>query len=123
MATTVEEVLALADVEQCLKDTGVESTHGHCHNACVWLMVQIKKAGLSEYNIAWCFGTFWKKDHSWLVVQDLNTGEDIIVDMTVNQFVDREVPYSAPMNDQYEIFDSVSLCDDEKLYECVERVG
>ncbi len=123
MATTVEEVLALADVEKCLKDTGVSSTNRHCHNACVWLIVQIKKAKLLEYNIAWCFGTFWGKDHSWLVVQDLDTGEDIIVDMTVNQFVDREVPYSAPMNDQYEILESVMLCDDEKLYECVERVG
>ena len=51
MSTTVQEVLALANVEQCLKDTGVESTYGHCNNACVWLITQIKKAGLSDYNI------------------------------------------------------------------------
>jgi hypothetical protein len=123
MSTTVEEVLALADVEKCLKETGAESTHGHCHNACVWLIVKIKEANLSDYNIAWCLGTFWNKDHSWLIVQDLNDGEDIIVDMTVNQFVDREVPFSGPMNDQYEIRDSVSLCETEKLHEFVERVG
>lgn len=123
MSITVEEVLALADVEKCLKDTGAESTHGHCHNACVWLMCKIKEAELSEYNIAWCLGTFWGKDHSWFIIQDPETGEETVVDMTVNQFVNREVPYSAPMTDEYEIFDSVLLCDSAKLYEMVERVG
>lgn len=123
MSATVEEVLALADVEQCLADTGAESTSGHCHNACVWLMVQIKKAQLSEYNIAWCIGTFWGRDHSWLIIQDPETGGETIIDMTVDQFVDRPVPFSGPMNDQYEIHDSVLLCDGPKLYELTERVG
>lgn len=123
MTATVDEVLALADIEKCLEDTGVESTSGHCHNACVWLMLQIKKAGLSDYNIAWCVGTFWNKDHSWLIVQDAETGDETVIDMTVNQFVDRPVPFSGPMTDEYEIHDSVLLCDGPKLYELTERVG
>lgn len=123
MSTTVEEVLALADVEKCLKDTGAETTHGHCHNACVWLMCRIKEANLSDYNIHWCIGTFWNKDHSWLIIHDPNTDEEIIVDMTVNQFVNREVPFSGLMNDQYEIIESVSLCDDKNLHRLIERIG
>jgi len=123
MTATVEEVLALADVKQCLKDTGVESTYNHCHSACTWLIIQIKKANLSDYNIAWCVGTFWANDHSWLIVQDAETGEETIIDMTVNQFVDRKVPWSGPMNDQYHIFDSALLCDGPKLCELVQATG
>lgn len=123
MTATVEEILALADVEKCLAETNVESTTGHCHNACCWLMVQIKKANLSDYNIAWCIGTFWGKDHSWLIVQDADTGDETVIDMTVNQFVDRPVPHVGPMTDEYNILDSVLMCDGEKMYELIERVG
>jgi len=128
MNSTVEEVLALADVEQCLIDTGATSTYGHCHNACAWLVVQIKKAGVSDFNIFWCSGTFWGKDHSWLMVQEENPEDceeviNTVVDMTVNQFVDRAVPYSGVMTDEYEIQDSVILCMDEQLHEFVGRLG
>ncbi len=123
MSTTVEEVVALANVEQCLEDIGVDSTSGHCHNACVWLAIQIKKANLSDYNIFIAVGTFWANDHSWLMIEDTETAEYTIVDMTVNQFVNREVPFSGPITDEYEIFDSVSLIDDNKLFEFVEKLG
>lgn len=123
MGTTIEEVLELADVEKCLRETGAESTHNHCHNACVWLIVQIKRANLSDYNICWCVGTFWGRDHSWLVVQDTETDTEAVVDMTVNQFVNRPVPHSGPMTDEYEVHDSALLCDPEKLEELIGRAG
>lgn len=122
MSATVEEILALADVEKCLEETGAASTHGHCHNACVWLMIQIKKANLSDYNVCWCVGTFWGKDHSWLLVQHPD-GDEAVVDMTVNQFVNRPVPHTGPMTDEYEVFDSALLCDSDKIAELVERAG
>lgn len=129
MSTTVQEVLALANVEQCLKDTGVESTYGHCNNACVWLITQIKKAGLSDYNIWLNHGTFWNNDHSWLVVEEENP-EDIevsiytVIDMTVDQFVPtRKVPFSGPQTDEYNPIESVLLCMDEELINLVERLG
>lgn len=123
MSITVEEVLDLVDMEAWMDYAGVDSTSGMCHNACCWLMVQIKKAGLSEYNIAWCVGTFWDKDHSWLLLQDPDSGDETIVDMTVNQFVEREVPWVGPMNDQYKVYDSALLCDPEKLVELVNMTG
>lgn len=128
MTTTAKEILELANVEKCLEDTGADSTYGHCHNACVWLIMQIKKAGISDFNIFLCAGTFWGKDHSWLLVQeenpkDINEHTDIVIDMTVNQFVDREVPFSAVMTDEYEINDSVLICMDEELINFVQRLG
>ena len=129
MTATVEEVLALADVKQCLKDTGVDSTYGHCHNACVWLIMQIKKAGVSDYNIWLNTGTFWGKDHSWLVVteadpEDINEEIYTVIDMTVDQFVPtRKVPFSGPQTDEYDATESVLLCMDEELLALVNRLG
>lgn len=123
MSGTVEEVLALADVGKFLDRVGSNSTTNLCHNACVWLMARIKRHQISEYNIAWCIGTFWGEDHSWLIVQDPETGDETIIDMTVNQFVDRPVPWTGVMNDQYKVFDSVLLCDTDKLHELVDRIG
>ena len=120
MSATVEEVLALADVEKCLEETGAESTYRHCHNACVWLMREIKRAGLMDYNIAWCIGTFWGKEHSWLTVEDVDQNEFYVVDMTVDQFVDRAVPFSGVMTDEYHVQDSALMCDHDKLCELLE---
>lgn len=123
MSASVEEVLALANVEQCLEDTGVDSTSGHCHNACVWLAVQIKRANISDYNVYIGVGTFWNNDHSWLMVEDIDSGEYTVIDMTVNQFVDRPVPHSGPLTDEYAIRDSISLCDSERIFDFVESMG
>lgn len=123
MSSTVEEILALADVKQCLEDTGVASTYGHCNNACVWLMVKIKEANLADYRINLCSGTFWGNDHSWLLVENEDE-QEIVIDMTVDQFVDRAVPYSAPMSDEYKIFKSINLCEGGRaLTDFVERLG
>jgi len=124
MTATVDEVMKLADVERCLKETGVASTYNHCHNACVWLVKEIKKSGISDFNIHLCVGTFWGKDHSWLVVEDPESGEYHVVDMTVNQFVDRKVPYTAVMGDEYDMRDAVMLCSDTTdLIEFIDKMG
>lgn len=121
MSTTVEDVMALADVQKCLEETGAESTYRHCHNACVWLMREIKRAGLMDYNIGWCIGTFWGKEHSWLTVEDVDNNEWYVVDMTVDQFVDRPVPYTALMTDEYHVEKSALMCDTEALVMLLEE--
>jgi len=123
MTTLIDDILALADVEQCLKDTGDTTTTGHCHNACTWLICKIKEAQLPDYTIFWCVGTFWGNDHSWLLVQDPDTEEETVIDLTVDQFVDREVPFVGNMTDEYKIIDSIILCMDDKLPEFAGKLG
>lgn len=122
MGATAKEVLALASIEKCLSDTGADTTYNHCHNACCWLAVQIKKAGLLDYNIYLCAGLFDGKDHSWLMVEDEDSNY-IVVDMTVDQFIECEVPYFGTLTRQYQLQQSVSLCDTENLMDLVNKLG
>jgi len=123
MGATIKEIMELADVQRMLAETGAESTYRHCHNACTWLILQIKRADLMDYNVCLCNGTFWGKDHSWLMVECPETEDHIVIDMTVDQFVDIAVPYAGPMTDDYEILRSAPLYDMQALQELVESLG
>ena len=113
MSATVEEVTALADVSKFLLEMEEESTLGQCHTALTWLSLQIKKAGILDYNIHLCVGKFAGYDHSWLQIEDVETEKHTLIDMTVNQFGEYDVPYVGPMSPGYVICDSISLCDNE----------
>ncbi len=123
MAATIEEVRALADVPKFLEETGRSSTHKACHNALAWLAVQIRKANLSDYNIHLCEGRFAGFDHSWLMVENPDDESHTIIDMTVDQFENCDVPYIGPMSPKYVIDDSVTLCDQDNLMNFIERLG
>lgn len=123
MTATVEKVKALANVPQFLKETGAHSTVGQCHNAIVWLCVQIKKAGILDYTVHLCTGTFVGADHSWIQIEDPSNGKFTIVDMTVDQFCDYVVPYVGPVSPGYALGSAVCLCDEDALRAFVESLG
>jgi hypothetical protein len=120
----VEEVGELANVELFLSEMNSETTSKMCHQASIWLAVQIKKNYLSDYNIHICTGTYEGLDHSWLLVEDADSGVEHVVDMTLNQFIDCEVPFVGQMDNSYRIHYSICLCDDsDKIKEFVESLG
>ena len=95
-----------------------------CHQATAWLALQIKKNGIPDYTIHMCTGTYNGLDHSWLLVEDVESGEYNIVDMTLDQFIDCEVPYIGAMDSYYHIESSVCLCDDGAVIrDFVEGLG
>lgn len=123
MAARVEEVAALADWDKFVEDTGAHSTYGECHNALTWLCVQIRKAQISDYNVHLCTGVFAGNDHSWLEVQDMDNEEQIIIDMTVDQFGEFDMPYVGPKCPGYVMHDCCGLFDIEKLPSFIEGLG
>lgn len=123
MGATIDEVASLADVNKFFAETGNDTTDGACHNACAWLIVQIKKMGIMDYNVHWCVGSFNGLDHSWLLVEDTEAGVSEVIDMTVNQFVDVPVPYVGPMDMAYSMINSISLCEDDRMPAFVEALG
>jgi len=123
MRTAVQEVLELADVQRMLEETDAASTYRHCHTACTWLIREIKRAGLFDYNIALCTGAFQGKDHSWLVLEDEND-EEIVIDMTVDQFIDVPVPYAGEYTDDYRCDRAIGLYSSPtELIKFIEDLG
>ena len=121
---SVKEVVELADVAKFLKEADKESTLKMCHNATVWLAVQIKKAGILDYNIYMCSGDYEGLDHSWIVIENTDTGKNIVVDMTLNQFIDCEVPFVGELDQRYNPYDFISLCENSKaIKDFVESLG
>lgn len=123
MSATVEEITVLADWGKFVEDTGAHSTYGNCHNALTWLCIQIKKANISDYNVHLVAGSFAGHDHSWLEVQDMDTEKQIIVDMTVDQFGEFDMPYVGPRSPGYVMHNACCLVDSERLPEFIERLG
>ncbi|WAK44676.1 hypothetical protein vBAmePPT11V19_00050 [Alteromonas phage vB_AmeP_PT11-V19] len=121
---TVQEILPLADVQKFLKQMDAESTYKMCHQACVWLAVEIKKAGIPDYSLHLATGTYLGKDHSWLIVEGSEEPHQII-DMTVDQFENIEVPYVCNYdNEKYQLENSISLISDpDDLKNFVESLG
>ncbi len=122
--TTIEELLDLANVTKFLEAVEEDSTSLQCHQACVWLAIQIKKAGLSDYNVHIATGTYKGKDHSWIVLEDPDFNHKIL-DMTLDQFEDIKVPAVTFMtNEHYEIQDSICLAAGSKeIRQFVENLG
>lgn len=123
MGTTVDDILPLIDIDKCLEETGVKSTFRHCHTACAWLVLKIKKSLIPDYNIHWCTGTFKGLDHSWIVVEDCDNCSLTVIDMTIDQFIDVQVPYTGPQTGDYEVADSVNLSEVERLGQFAEQLG
>ena len=123
MTATVEEVAALADLDLFFQETGANGTYGECHNAVTWLAIQIKKNDLVDYNVFACTGAFAGRDHSWMMVQDVEKDTFTVVDMTVDQFGECDVPYVGPLSPGYVMHNSVSLCDIEALDDFVRGLG
>ena len=121
---SVDEVANLADVELFLSYIDEKTVHKMCHQASTWLAVEIKKNGLSDYNIHICAGTFNGLDHSWILVENLDDLENWVVDITLSQFIDCETPFVGILTSEYEIEESVCLCDDiEVIKPFIERLG
>ena len=123
MSATAKQIAALADWDKFVEDTGAYSTFGECHNALTWLCVQIKRANISYYNVHLCTGVFAGKDHSWLELEDMDTEEQVIVDMTVDQFGKFDMPYVGPRSPGYVMHDTCALIDEERLFEFIQRLG
>ena len=123
MDATVEEVAALADVEKFMSETGIDNTSGECHNALTWLAIQIKRAKISTHNIWLCSGYFAGRDHSWIQVEDINDETQTIIDMTVDQFGDCEVPYVGPVSPGYLVDESILLSDQDNIMRFITGLG
>lgn len=123
MSATVKEIVALADWDKFAKESGAHSTYGNCHNALVWLCVQIKKANISDYNVHLCVGDFAGNDHSWLEIQDMETELQVVIDMTVDQFGKFDMPYVGPRSPGYVMHGSCCLIDEENLPTFIEGLG
>ena len=124
MSATVKEVAALADISKFFKDTGADSTSGECHNALTWLAIQIKKAGISDYNIHLCTGVFARYDHSWIQIENIDTEEHTIIDMTVDQFGEsNEKAYIGPVSPAYVIHNAVLLSDQDNISDFICNLG
>jgi hypothetical protein len=124
MDAIAKEVAKLCDVEKFIRETNATSTYGECHQALVWLAIQIKRSALPEHIIWLCTGMFAGQDHSWMQVEDAETGDQTIVDMTVDQFGAYEnMPYVGPVSPGYVICQCVLLSDAEALPEFVEALG
>lgn len=123
MTASVAEVAELANVERFLREMETDNTHGECHTALTWLAIQIKRAGLSTYNIHLCSGSFAGFDHSWIQVEDVYKETYTIIDMTVDQFADFEVPYVGPPSPGYAIDHAILLSDEANLQEFIEGLG
>ena len=123
MNASVKKVAVLADWDKFVKETGAHSTYGECHNALIWLCVQIKKANISDYNIHLVTGMFAGHDHSWLEIQDMDTEQQIIIDMTVDQFGEFNMPYVGPKSPGYVMHNACCLIDDKNLPRFIEGLG
>lgn len=121
--TILEQVVPLANVPNFLEETGACSTYGECHAALTWLSIQIKRAHIPTYTIYLCVGVFAGKDHSWMQIEDVYSGEYTLIDMTVDQFGKFDVPYVGPMSPGYVIHDSILLSDEAELPAFIEGLG
>lgn len=122
----IEDVVELADVSNFLAEIDADSTHGQCHQALTWLAIQIKKSeDIPDYCIWLCTGTFANYDHSWIQIEDADFGDGsyTIVDMTVDQFGEFDVPYVGPRSPGYVIRDAILLCDEENMQNFIEGLG
>jgi hypothetical protein len=120
---TVEEVSQLANVTKFLKELDVESTSKMCHQAVTWLAIQIKRNALMDYNVHLCTGTYDGLEHSWMLVEG-DDQELVVVDMTLNQFIDCEVPYTGGLKPPYCLNASISMASEgQEIVEFVEALG
>ena len=94
-----------------------------CHNACVWLAIQIKQSMLLDYNIYIIQGEYKGLDHSWIGVET-EDGQCQYLDMTLDQFEKVNTPVVCfSDNPNYKAFNSINLCDTKNLRKFVEQLG
>ena len=106
-----------------LNEQSFENVTGACHNACVWLIKQCHANGLLPYDVMWVTGRYGGFDHSWLEVENVETGEMTVFDPTVSQFKDDDLTYVGPRTASYQPHQSVNAAFIPEVIELAEAVG
>ena len=122
--TTIDDITALADVPQCLKEIGITSTTANAHNMLAWLAIKILQKDLSKDGLSLCRGTLHGKKHSWFAVESPNESTPLIVDMASPKFASQRKPYVGTESNGYTRQSSVRLTEsDDDIMEFLLDIG